>query len=149
MEVKVEVEVEWSGGGVEWSGVEVEGSGVGSVWVYTDGVRCACLLCCLASFWRRFLRPIHAGSRRRICRSVISPERCRWPAPNDPASQRTLLISIFIGGLLYVPLCLFEIRMSPQLHKLVYGFHQHIFAQTFRFEGWRPTVFLQHGLAVV
>ena len=66
----------------------------------------------------------------------------------DLASLRELAIGIFVGGLLYVPLCLFEIRMSPQLHTIVYGWYQHSFAQTKRFGGWRPTVFMQHGLAV-
>lgn len=55
---------------------------------------------------------------------------------------------LFIGGLIYVPLCLYEIKMSPQLHNMVYGFQQHSFAQTFRMGGFRPTVFLYHGLAV-
>jgi O-antigen ligase len=66
---------------------------------------------------------------------------------NMPA-QRHLAIAILIGGILYIPLCLFEIRMSPQLHHMFYGYHQHDFKQTVRFGGWRPTVFLQHGLAV-
>jgi len=61
---------------------------------------------------------------------------------------RELARGIVIGGLVYVPLCLFEVRMSPQLHRWVYGFHQHVFAQTMRFGGWRPTVFMQHGLMV-
>jgi O-antigen ligase len=38
--------------------------------------------------------------------------------------------------------------MSPQLHNIVYGFHQHSFSQAIRDGGWRPMVFLQHGLAV-
>ena len=67
---------------------------------------------------------------------------------SDLAGLRELAIGIFIGGLVYLPLCLFEIRMSPQLHQLVYGFHQHSFGQTMRFGGWRPTVFMQHGLMV-
>jgi len=61
---------------------------------------------------------------------------------------RELAAALFIGGLIYVPLCLYEIRMSPQLHAMLYGFHQHSFAMTHRFGGWRPTVFMQHGLAV-
>ncbi len=67
---------------------------------------------------------------------------------SDLAGLRELAIGIFIGGLIYVPLCLYEIRMSPQLHTMIYGFHQHSFAQTKRFGGWRPVVFMQHGLAV-
>jgi len=58
-------------------------------------------------------------------------------------------MGILIGGLIYVPLCLFEIRMSPQLHKFFYGYHAFSdFAQTMRFGGWRPTVFMSHGLMV-
>lgn len=66
----------------------------------------------------------------------------------DLAGLRELAIGIFIGGLIYVPLCLYEIRMSPQLHTMVYGYHQHSFIQTMRFGGWRPVVFMQHGLMV-
>ncbi len=67
---------------------------------------------------------------------------------SDLAGLRELAIGIFVGGVVYVPLCLYEIRMSPQLHDMIYGFHQHSFAQTKRFGGWRPVVFMQHGLAV-
>ncbi len=59
-----------------------------------------------------------------------------------------LAIGIVIGGLVYVPLCWFEIRMSPQLHHWVYGFTQHEFVQTKRYGGYRPMVFMYHGLAV-
>jgi hypothetical protein len=34
------------------------------------------------------------------------------------------------------------------LHHEIYGFHQHTFSQTKRMGGFRPMVFLQHGLAV-
>ena len=64
------------------------------------------------------------------------------------AELRVLAVSVIIGGLVYVPLVLYEMRMSPQLHNLAYGFHQHNFAQTMRGGGWRPMVFMQHGLAV-
>jgi O-antigen ligase len=66
----------------------------------------------------------------------------------DRESLRELAMALVIGGLIYVPLCLYEIRMSPQLHAMFYGFHQHDFSQTVRLGGWRPTVFMQHGLAV-
>jgi hypothetical protein len=67
---------------------------------------------------------------------------------DDLRSIRELAIGVFIGGLVYTPLCLFEIRFSPQLHSMVYGFHQHSWIQTLRGGGYRPTVFMQHGLAV-
>jgi hypothetical protein len=44
---------------------------------------------------------------------------------------------------------LFEKRFSPNLHRWVFGFHAHPdFTQTMRWGGWRPTIFLEHGLAV-
>lgn len=57
-------------------------------------------------------------------------------------------IAIVIGGLLYCPLCWYEMRFSPQLHKTIYGYFQNDFVQTLRMGGYRPMVFLQHGLAV-
>ncbi|NJL30322.1 MAG: hypothetical protein HC898_01090 [Phycisphaerales bacterium] len=38
--------------------------------------------------------------------------------------------------------------MSPQLHNMLYGFHQHNFLQQMRDGGFRPMVFMQHGLMV-
>src|SRR5438128_2024316 len=35
--------------------------------------------------------------------------------------------ALVIGGLIYVPLCAFEVRFSPQLHNWIYGFHPHDF----------------------
>jgi O-antigen ligase len=66
----------------------------------------------------------------------------------DVKGSRRLAEAIFLGGLIYVPLCLWEIRMSPQLHGDVFGFHQHSFEQTRRGGGFRPTVFMHHGLMV-
>lgn len=61
---------------------------------------------------------------------------------------RDLAVGVVLGGLVYIPLCLYEIRMSPQLHDTIYGYRPHQFRQTRRFGGWRPMVFMQHGLAV-
>ncbi len=61
---------------------------------------------------------------------------------DTPEAMRDLAIGIFVGGLIYAPLCLFEIRMSPQLHRLVYGYHTMQFAQTMRYGGYRPVVFI-------
>jgi len=66
---------------------------------------------------------------------------------NDLEGLRELAIGIFIGGLIYVPLCLYEIRMSPQLHRMVYGFHARGWGGT-RFGGYRPAVFMDTGLAL-
>jgi hypothetical protein len=68
---------------------------------------------------------------------------------NSLSGMREMAIGIFMGGLAYVPLCLFEIRMSPQLHRIFYGgIASADFSQTIRLGGFRPTVFLIHGLAV-
>ena len=88
--------------------------------------------------------------------SVIFSNVVLWGIPyfvgrlyfNDAEGLHELAVTIFIGGLIYVPFCLLEIRMSPQLHNWVYGFHQHQFSQTKRFGGYRPMVFMQHGLMV-
>jgi len=62
---------------------------------------------------------------------------------------RQLAIAIFAGGLAYIPFIFFELRFSPQLHRIFYGFHAHNdFSQTIRYGGYRPMVFMQHGLAV-
>jgi hypothetical protein len=63
-------------------------------------------------------------------------------------SARELAVAFVVGGLVYAPLCLYEIRMSPQLHRILYGWAQHNFGMTIRFGGYRPMVFLQSGLMV-
>jgi hypothetical protein len=61
---------------------------------------------------------------------------------------RDMLAAFAIAGLVYVPFALVEIRMSPQFHYWVYGYHQHSFLQTMRWGGYRPMVFMSHGLSV-
>lgn len=44
---------------------------------------------------------------------------------------------------------LVELKISPQIHRLVYGYFPHpSFAQQARDGGWRPVVFFSHGLAL-
>ncbi|MBR0995455.1 hypothetical protein JQ580_32560 [Bradyrhizobium japonicum] len=49
-------------------------------------------------------------------------------------------------GLIYSPFMLFEMKMSPQLHAWVYGFVPSDLIQQIRGEGFRPMVFMGHGL---
>lgn len=65
-----------------------------------------------------------------------------------PESRVLLLKSVVIAGLLYSLPMLFEVRMSPQLHRWVYGYFPHSFGQQIRDGGFRPVVFLEHGLQV-
>ncbi len=78
-----------------------------------------------------------------------------WGAPyflgrlylGDPRGLTDLATSLVTGALVYVPLCLWEIRMSPQLHRIVYGFHTFgFFGVAVRFDGFRPSVFMSDGL---
>ena len=62
------------------------------------------------------------------------------------SSLRELAVGVFVGGLIYVPLCLWEIRMSPQLHATLYGFSPSPFHAVIRLGGYRPKVFLHSGL---
>jgi hypothetical protein len=59
---------------------------------------------------------------------------------------KTLLAVVFVCGLLYTPFILFEMKMSPQLNLWIYGYHQTNFDQTIRGSGYRPMVFMKHGL---
>ena len=67
---------------------------------------------------------------------------------DDEEGVRDLLWGLFLGALIYAPLCWIEMVMSPQLHHWVYGYHAHSFLQSVRAIGYRPTVFMQHGLMV-
>jgi hypothetical protein len=64
-------------------------------------------------------------------------------------SGRALLLKCVPAAMLIYSLpMLFELRMSPQLHRWVYGYHPSEFIQQMRSGGFRPVVFLEHGLAV-
>lgn len=63
-------------------------------------------------------------------------------------AQRELLQALMVGALVYSLLMLVEIRLSPQMNQWVYGFYQHSFAQTLRGGGYRPVVFMYHGIWV-
>jgi hypothetical protein len=57
-------------------------------------------------------------------------------------------VALVLGGLIYVPFAMFEVRMSPQLHVWVYGFFPHDFKQMMRDGSFRPTVFMEHALTL-
>jgi len=59
-----------------------------------------------------------------------------------------LLRTLVKAALVYSFFALIELRMSPQLHRWIYGFAQHSFSQAIRFGGYRPMIFMAHGLAV-
>ncbi len=65
-----------------------------------------------------------------------------------PQAMQALLAAFVAGGLAYSIPMLIEVRFSPQINVWIYGFFQHDFFQTIRFGGYRPVVFLPHGLWV-
>lgn len=87
---------------------------------------------------------------------TVCDETLTWGIPyfagrlyfSDEDGLYALLRAMIIAGIVYIPFILYEIRMSPQSHRILWGFHQHAFIQTIRWGGWRPMVFMQHGLMV-
>lgn len=65
----------------------------------------------------------------------------------DTDILRNFALTILIGGIIYIPFCWVELLISPQLHRMTYGYHQHNFLQTLRDGGgYRPMVYMTHGL---
>jgi hypothetical protein len=62
--------------------------------------------------------------------------------------QRILFLSLVVSALIYTVPALYEVRMSPQFHTMVYGYFPSQFAQSMRDGGFRPVVFLNHGLGL-
>ena len=69
---------------------------------------------------------------------------------NNLSGLSELAIVMLKGGLIYVPLSLYEIRLSPQIHNMVYGYYAHAsgISQSIRLGGYRPNVFMSHGLVL-
>ena len=89
--------------------------------------------------------------------AALNQQTTTWGVPyylgrlylSDLDGLRKLAIGIFAGGLIYIPFCLLEMRLSPLLHLTVYGFHaRENLAHEFRYGGYRPTVFMETGLMV-
>jgi hypothetical protein len=66
----------------------------------------------------------------------------------DAEHNAEILRTLVIAGLVYSLPMLFEIRLSPQLHTWIYGYFPHAFIQQIRYGGFRPVVFVGHGLLV-
>lgn len=61
---------------------------------------------------------------------------------------RAWMGALLAAGLAYTVPMLLEVRLSPQLNVWIYGFFAHDFSQSMRYGGFRPMVFLEHGLWV-
>jgi hypothetical protein len=63
-----------------------------------------------------------------------------------PADNLAILKILVVSGLLYSLPILFEVRFSPQLHYWLYGAYSSEMGQAMRDGGFRPMVFMGHGL---
>ncbi|MCC7147540.1 MAG: hypothetical protein IT443_13955 [Phycisphaeraceae bacterium] len=87
--------------------------------------------------------------------SAMQTQIVNWGLPyligrvymDDLRGLYDLAMGIVISALIYAPFCLYEMRFSPMLNRMVYGFSQHNWSGH-RLGGWRPSVFMQNGLAV-
>jgi hypothetical protein len=104
-----------------------------------------------------FFSAIHGGLGAHEGLSVVFNQAVTWGIPylvgtlyfRSLAGLRDLAVGLFLGGLIYVPLCLIEIVLSPKLHLWIYGFAMtHFRPDEMRFGGWRPSVFMNAGLMV-
>ena len=66
----------------------------------------------------------------------------------DSRDAKDILTLLVVAALSYLPLMLFELRMAPTLHYRIYGIQPHMFLQSLRAGGYRPMVFMGHGLAL-
>ena len=70
----------------------------------------------------------------------------RYLASED--AMRNLLLALVTAGLIYSVPMVIETQLSPQMNVWIYGYFQHDFWQTVRAGGYRPIVFMPHGLWV-
>ncbi|ABD57173.1 O-antigen ligase family protein [Jannaschia sp. CCS1] len=92
------------------------------------------------------LRPFDAFAMTLTALTLLLPFFLGRKFFGHPDTHKTLLKVLVVAGLVYTLPALFEIRMSPQLNVKIYGFFPHNWQQHIRAGGFRPIVFLEHGL---
>lgn len=92
------------------------------------------------------MRPYDLGAVIAVTGVMVLPYFVARRHFTTAESHVTLLKVVVLGMLAYSLPTLFEVRMSPQLNIMFYGFFPHDFIQHIRAGGYRPLVFLQHGL---
>lgn len=92
------------------------------------------------------LRPYDAASFLGTTLFTLLPFLLARKYLAHPDAQRTLLVGLVVAGVLYSLPALYEVRFSPQLSRNIYGYFPHDWKQHIRAGGFRPVVFLHHGL---
>jgi hypothetical protein len=87
-----------------------------------------------------------------VLATVLSPALASYlglVAFRNFADLRTLARTAAISGLVLVLPIMYEVRFSPQLHRMIYGYAgPHEWGQLIRYGGYRPLVLFQHGLVL-
>jgi hypothetical protein len=65
-----------------------------------------------------------------------------------PQDLRILLLWVIVAAALYSVLVLVELIISPRIHRIFYGYYAMHYVAAHRWGGWRPTVFMEHVLAL-
>ncbi len=71
---------------------------------------------------------------------------------SNSENRNVLIRTSIFAGLVYVPFCLFEMKMAPTLHTTIYGYGargtrgENLGMTALRFGLWRPSVFMTYGL---
>jgi hypothetical protein len=94
------------------------------------------------------MRPFDIVSRTLAVLLMIIPILLGRKFLANEAGHRQLLKAMVLAAVVYSVLALYEVRMSPQLNIMVYGFFAHAFEQHVRSDGFRPLVFLNHALTL-
>ena len=92
------------------------------------------------------LRPYDAASSLGNTLFALLPFLLARKYLAHPDAQAILLAGLVMAGILYSLPALYEVRMSPQLSRDIYGYFPHDWVQHIRAGGFRPVVFLHHGL---
>lgn len=92
------------------------------------------------------LRPYDAGSGISSILMTLIPFLIARKFFATAESHRVLLTVLAVAGVGYAFLALWEVRMSPQLNRIVYGYFPHNWHMHVRGGGFRPVVFLNHAL---
>ena len=104
------------------------------------------------NFGKVLIQPLNVWEAVSVCVGDVYNYLIPWVIGRaiftDREDAKVLLKAFQVGALIYLPFIATEIVMSPQMHNWVYGFAQHDFIQTMRAGGYRPMVFMGHGLAL-
>lgn len=90
------------------------------------------------------IRDIITGTSLKLIRAT--PFILAWYWLTTARHHQEVLHVLVITGVIYAILAMYEMRMSPQINRTVYGYFPHAWLQHVRGGQFRPVVFLQHGL---